>query len=87
MGFVAASWVSYSAQEVASAIASAWIDAFGSAGDPRVLAILLGQSALESGRWRQVLNNNLAGIKRNSDAPDWTAAATVERVPLALRAG
>lgn len=51
-------------ESVASSFHKAWFDVLGEYPSKETLALLLAQSALETGRWKQIMNFNFGNLKR-----------------------
>lgn len=73
------------ADEVKAGLEAAWQSAFQVAPDPKSIAVLMAQSALETGRWRACITYNLGGAKAVFGGPhDWTFFTTTEVLPTAV---
>lgn len=77
-GQVAATRTPLDAPTLAAELANAWRAELGTEPRPDQLAVLLAQSALETGRWRSCYNWNLGNLKAGSAAPSWYAVRCSE---------
>lgn len=82
---------SFSESDAATALNKAWKMLYGTFPEPTSLAILWAHSALETGRWKQIANNNFGNIKKThykklsyktieDDGHKWTMFATGENL-------
>lgn len=70
-----------SVTNVADALCDAWLERFGSAVERYQLAVILAQSALETGFWKSCVCYNLGGVKGTPGGyADWCIFETTERL-------
>lgn len=70
------------AADLESALTSAWFGKFGSEPPTNAIAVLMSQSALETGSWNSCVCFNLGNVKSKVDADgDWTFFTTWEQLP------
>lgn len=71
--------ITLSEREAVTALRDAWNNFFGSYPSSQALAILTAQSCLETGRWREIMNNNFGNLKK-IDGQKFTMFATGENI-------
>lgn len=71
-----------SVTNVADALCDAWLNQFGTTVEKYQLAVILAQSALETGFWKSCVCYNLGGVKAAIGGyADWCVFETTERLP------